>query len=320
MRSVFRKRRRALGALALASAACLGTAVIAQHRSSLPVGEIERVVEIQGSVENGVLDLPISRSDIGEVKGPEAHPVTFTSAFQLDGEAFFQPLPNGQAFLNGDIPLRESETDPFISALLKNGLVFQAFHQHLPMHEQVWYVHFRGVGDPIVLAHKLREALRATGTPLPQSESTSTTPLDPKKLESILHGHASVGEEGVVTVWVYRRNPVNVAGVWVNPQANISTNIQFRPTGGGSAADVVSDFSMTSRETQPVINLMLNHLGWYQGCLYNQETAEHPQLYFDHMLKSGDAYDLAREIRRGLDLTDAVGSPENGRGHEGGDD
>jgi hypothetical protein len=39
--------------------------------------------------------------------------------------------------------------------------------------------------------------------------------------------------------------------------------------------------------------------------LYNQETDEHPQLYFDHLLKVGNAYDLARELRRGLDLTKA---------------
>lgn len=146
----------------------------------------------------------------------------------------------------------------------------------------------------------------------------SSTPLDPKKLETILHGHASVGSEGVVTVWVYRRNPIIIDGIRVNPQANISTNIEFKPTGSGTNADVVSDYSMTSSEINPVVNLMLNHLGWYQGCLYNQETAEHPQLYFDHMLKSGDAYQLAREIRRGLDLTDAEGSPGRAAGGEGG--
>jgi hypothetical protein len=54
-----------------------------------------------------------------------------------------------------------------------------------------------------------------------------------------------------------------------------------------------------------VIELMLNHLDWYQGCLYNQETNEHPQLYFDHMVKVGNAYQLAAEIRRALDLTDS---------------
>lgn len=39
-------------------------------------------------------------------------------------------------------------------------------------------------------------------------------------------------------------------------------------------------------------------------CLYNQETDEHPQLYFSHQLKTGDPYELAREIRRALDHTD----------------
>jgi len=37
------------------------------------------------------------------------------------------------------------------------------------------------------------------------------------------------------------------------------------------------------------------------GCLYNQETDEHPQLYFSHEFKTGDPYALAAEIRKGLD-------------------
>jgi hypothetical protein len=66
----------------------------------------------------------------------------------------------------------------------------------------------------------------------------------------------------------------------------------------------VPDFSMTADEVAPVVQHMQG-MGWFQGCLYNQETDEHPQLYFDHMLKTGDAYALAKEVRAGLDLTDA---------------
>jgi len=62
---------------------------------------------------------------------------------------------------------------------------------------------------------------------------------------------------------------------------------------------------MEAKDVNPVVELMLNDLGWYQGCLYNQETNEHPQLFFDHVVKVGDAYQLAAEIRKGLDLTDA---------------
>lgn len=86
--------------------------------------------------------------------------------------------------------------------------------------------------------------------------------------------------------------------------ANISTNIEFKPLNAdGSSCAVVPDFSMDSLEVVPVVKLMLNQLGWYQGCLYNQETNEYPQLFFDHMLKVGDPYQLANEIRQGLNLT-----------------
>jgi hypothetical protein len=40
--------------------------------------------------------------------------------------------------------------------------------------------------------------------------------------------------------------------------------------------------------------------GWDIGCLYNQETGERPQLFFSHQFKTGDPYQLAAEIRKGL--------------------
>lgn len=43
--------------------------------------------------------------------------------------------------------------------------------------------------------------------------------------------------------------------------------------------------------------------GFHVGCRYSQETNEHPQLFFSHMIDTGDPYRLARKIRRGLDLT-----------------
>jgi hypothetical protein len=69
-------------------------------------------------------------------------------------------------------------------------------------------------------------------------------------------------------------------------------------------AAAAPDFSMTSHEVQPVVALMRRR-GWHVGCLYNQETNERPQLYFSHMIKNGDHYKLAREIRTGLDRTNA---------------
>jgi hypothetical protein len=89
--------------------------------------------------------------------------------------------------------------------------------------------------------------------------------------------------------------------VVLNPETGVSTSIEFKPL-GGSRADVVPDFSMTADEVMPVMRVMRG-MGWFVGCLYNQETDEHPQLYFSHQLKQGNAYELAHEVRKGLDRT-----------------
>jgi Domain of Unknown Function (DUF1259) len=269
--------------------------------ASLPVQKIQDIVGADGHVDNGVLDISIERKDIGDVQAPRG--VTFTPAFEVHADLYFQPLSNGKALLNGDFALKEDEVNPFIKALIDNGLVWQAFHQHTPSNPQVWFVHYRGVCDPVALATAIRKAIDTTSTPLPQhSPQNPTTPLDPQKLASILHGTAQVGEEGVVTVSVPRKHGVKLDGVTAEPETGISPTIEFKPT-SGTNADVVPDFGMTSDETMPVVTTMLIDKDWYQGCLYNQETAEEPQLYFDHMVKSGDAYQLAAEIRSGLNLT-----------------
>jgi hypothetical protein len=231
--------------------------------------------------------------------------VTFTPAFEIDGTLTFQPLGHRSAFFNGDIALRPEETQDVIDAIIANGLIFQAFHQHyIETTPNVWFIHFRGEGDPLKLATAVHNVLKATSTPLPQTmPSNPTTPLDPDKLASILHGDAQVGDEGVVTVTIDRADTIVIDDIRVSPEANISTTVQFKPlASSGSSAAVGPDFSMKSSEVMPVVSLMRS-LGWFQGCLYNQETNEHPQLYFDHMLKVGDAYSLAQEVRRGLALT-----------------
>jgi hypothetical protein len=313
---ISRRRVLALGGGAAAggvlSAATPLTAAAVAHdhhhrgqRGMLPADQIQQIVQAQGTVTNGVLSIDIERQDIGDVAGPLG--VTFTPAFEVDGTLTFQPLGHGKAFFNGDLALKPEETNPVIDAIVANDLIFQAFHQHyIETSPNVWFIHFRGEGDPLDLARAVYNVLKATATPLPQTmPANPTTPLDPDRLASILHGDAQVGDEGVVTVSISRTDMIVIDGISVSPEANISTEVQFKPlSSSGSSAAAGPDFSLTSSEVQPVISLMRRQ-GWFVGCLYNQETNEYPQLYFSHMLKTGDAYTLAQEIRRGLDLTDS---------------
>ncbi|MGB9183793.1 MAG: DUF1259 domain-containing protein, partial [Solirubrobacteraceae bacterium] len=276
---------------------------VRKQSGKLPSKKIERILELEGRVSNGVLSIGVSRNDLGKVRGPLG--VEFDGSFEIDGALTFQPLGDNLAFFNGDLPLKPKETQPFIDAISSNHLVLQAFHQHyIEMSPNVWFIHWRGVGAPLELAAAVRNVLRVTGTKLPQMmPSKPKSPLDAKRLSAILHGDAQIGDEGVVTVNVLRSDRIVIDGVRVSPEANISTNIEFKPL-GGDAAWAAPDFAMTGAEVMKVVPLM-RRLGWFSGCLYNQETSEAPQLYFDHMLKRGNAYSLAAEIRQGLDLTRA---------------
>lgn len=298
------------GAVAVAqpaSALAAGTTQtpVRTQSGKLPVAEIEHILRAVGTVSKGVLQIDISRDDIGRVSGPLG--VTFTPAFEIDGTLTFQPLGDQRAFFNGDIPLKPQECNRFIDALLANGLTFQAFHQHyIETSPNVWFIHWRGEGEPLQLARAVKNALDVTSTPFPQRPPAHpTTPLNPGRLASILHGTAEVGDEGVVTVSIDRSDQIVIDGIHVSPEANIYTEVQIKPlNAAGTRAAVGADFGMTSSEVMPVVRRMRGQ-GWFQGCLYNQETDEYPQLYFDHMLKTGDPYYLARQVRAGLDLTDS---------------
>ncbi len=273
---------------------------------SLPRQQMEQILDAQGDIVKGLVHFSIDRNDAGTVHGPQGVP--FSGSFEINGDLYFEPLNHGSlAFFNGDLALKPDELNPVIDAILANGLVFQAMHQHyFDLQPMFWFIHIRGLGDPLKLARAMRNVLSVTSTPFPQQPPANpTTPFNVKLLEQILHGSASVGDNGVVTVDVDRTDRIVIDRVLVNPGANISTNIQFEPLNvSGSRAAAAPDFSMTTPEITPVTQVMRRQ-GWQDHCLYNQETGEHPQLYFSHMLKTGDPYALARDIRHGIDHTAA---------------
>ncbi len=60
---------------------------------------------------------------------------------------------------------------------------------------------------------------------------------------------------------------------------------------------------MTANEVDAVMKVTTDKKvttgkGFQVHCLYNQETDEHPQLYFSHQLNVGDPEKLAHVVRR----------------------
>lgn len=274
-------------------------------RGALPVTRIEKTLGASGSMSNGVLTIGIDRNDINNVRLGN---IPIKPSFQVNGEIDFQPLGHGQALMNGDFPFKPSELDTALSTMVSNHITFQAEHQHMyDFSPMVWFMHFRARGNAVRIAHEMRNVINTTSTPLPQSTPPNPpTPLNVNRLKRMLHGYdAEVSDSGVVTVYVARRNPVFIDGLKVNPATNIATNVSFEPlNSSGTRAAVVPDFAMQAQEINRVVGTMRS-MNWDIGCLYNQETGESPQLYFSHEFKTGDPYELAREVRNGLNHTNA---------------
>ena len=280
-----------------------GKGAAARAGGNLPVKQIQDILRTDGTASDGVLAISQDRKDL-TVTGPDGVP--FKPAWQVNHEFEFQSLGDDKAIVSGELSLLSKETNAVIDQLLKHGLIFQALHQHFfDLSPQLFHIHFRGVGRPLELARAVAEVVGATGTPLPQKPpAAAKTPLDKDKLEKILGGKAEVGDDGVVTVSIPRKETIVLGGVRLKPGMGVSHTVAFQPLDGGKRTAVAPDFALIAAEINPLMQLMREQ-GFTIHCLYNQETAESPQLYFSHQLAVGDAYDLARKIRKALERTNS---------------
>jgi hypothetical protein len=282
-----------------AAVAAAGAGGAGARGQALPAKQIEAILQLKGDESNGVLSISPSLKIVTHIRGVRLDPTT-ALASDLDCQA----RGAGSAIFNGDIPVRAAQMNTVIDALIANHLILQAEHQHFyDLSPMVWFVHFRGVGSPTALATAVHNVLLADHLPLGQKPPLNPrTPFNWKRLKAILGASSATTEEdGVVRFVVDRQNQEHLAGVPINKELNVATPIDFQPLNkSGTRAVAVPDFGMTGTETQAVIATMRAQ-GWDIGCLYNQETNESPQLYFSHELKTGNPYQLAAEIRKGLD-------------------
>jgi len=311
-----RRRTLAAGGTLMAGLVAAGTPGISLGQSgpvtppqtgSLPVQDIQRILRSSGRVSGSVLHVSQQRRDLNDVVGPENIP--FKPAFALHNDFYFQALPNGRVIMNGELALRAEELNTVIDRILSTGLVFQSFHQHFfNLDPQIWHVHFRGSGSPYGLARGVEYVVRATDTPLPQTAPMNpTSTLDVPRLGRLLGGETEIHEDGVVSVSILRREQVTLGGTTIDPRLGIAHEIHFEPLADGRTA-VAPKFALLASEIAPVMRLMRRE-GFDIHCLYNQETAEVPQLYFSHLLGAGNPYSYSRVIRRALQQTNTRFTP-----------
>jgi hypothetical protein len=296
-------RRRAIalggatvGGLIAASSPFVTSRLDAQAKASsgdLPVDEIERILETPGTVMSKVLSISQDRGDI--------HATVFRTypvlpAWALSNEFHFEPIGGGRAALDGEITVLEEEVTPVIDKLVGADLEVMGLHNHLiQMRPIVWYVHYKGFGDPITLAQGSIAAVRETHTPLPQQPPDHPeTTLDVDALERILGGTAMVQDQGVVEVDVPRRETITVEGVVFDPDMGVQVQLYLEPLDGHRAA-IHAELACVAAEV-PVVVRALRAQDFVVTASHHHEIGEHPQLYFVHAFGAGVDVDLARRM------------------------
>ena len=176
-----------------------------------------------------MLSVEVERDDLGRhhIRGVPVGP-----SFEINGALTFQPLAGGRALFNGDFPLKPTEVNRFIDALLANHLVFQAEHQHFyDLTPPVWFIHFRASATQSRSRRRCtRDAADLRETAAAAARRSRTRRSTSARLKRILgSSSAEVGTDGVVTLTLTRKNTEHLGGVLLNQNANAETNIAFEP-------------------------------------------------------------------------------------------
>src|SRR3954465_8390932 len=123
----------------------------------------------QGDFKAGVLKVNIPRSDLKvAIDG-----VPTPTPFGFGGWLALSKGSGGNDVMMGDLVLLEDEVNPVMSALLDNGLVVTALHNHFFFESpRIFYMHVHGHGTAAELAKKVKPAVDLIGRGSPTHQST----------------------------------------------------------------------------------------------------------------------------------------------------
>jgi Domain of Unknown Function (DUF1259) len=284
--------------------AVLALGVATASAQSINWDKVDAALGRKGAVTGDVHRYGFPRTDLNVTLDG----VTIKPALALGGWVAFKPA-HGGTMIMGDLVLLESEINPVMMALIKNGLEITAVHNHLlRASPATFYMHVGGHGDPEKLATALLQALQSSKTPLqpPAAAVPPAIDLDTAQLDQII-GAKGTNNGGVYAFGVPRRDPVLEGDMQIAPAGpmGVATAINFQPTGGGKAA-ITGDFVLTGDEVNPVIKALREN-GIEVTAIHSHMLDEQPRLIFMHFWGNDDAAKLARGLRDALDKTARAG-------------
>ncbi|CAG9933097.1 DUF1259 domain-containing protein [Candidatus Nitrotoga arctica] len=304
LRFIFCRRFIVAAALALN----LATAHAADSVSVLDTAKIEQLTGLKGifSKEENVFKVSKPRSDV-KIQVDKWSMPTFMG---LTSWAAFTPTHNGQAMMMGDTVVFEDEVNPAMSTALNAGLEVTALHNHFFFDQpKVYFMHISGMGSADQLAtgvkkvyDKIAEIRAAHPAPATAflGAIASDNKITPASLEAVfgMKGQANNGMFKVVIGREAKMHDIVVAN-----QMGVNTWAAF--AGSDDEAVVDGDFAILEDELQPVLKTMRAQ-GINIVAIHQHMTQVQPHYLFLHYWGKGKAVDLAKSIKKALDVQAAL--------------
>ncbi|MGH6680125.1 MAG: DUF1259 domain-containing protein, partial [Bradyrhizobium sp.] len=211
------------GILAALTAAALGFTdrsiftkplITSVHAQTIDWQKVDETLGRKPTVAGDVRRYGFPRSDLEVMLDG----VAIRPALALGGWLAFKPMA-GQAMVMGDLVLLESEVRPVMTKMIQGGLEITAVHNHLlRASPETFYMHVAGHGDPLTLAHAIRDALALSKTPLEASPAGAppAIALDTAQLDQVI-GVKGKNNGGVYAFAVPRRDAIRQGGMTMTP-------------------------------------------------------------------------------------------------------
>ena len=229
----------------------------------------------------------------------------------LTSWAGFSPAREGvaEAMVMGDLVLFEDEVNPVMSVLLDGGLQVTALHNHFFFDApHVFFLHIGGEGSVASLGNGVKLAMEKVAeirkkTPKPPA-SFATPPLPARSTIDAPKLDAAFGLQGQAKDGMYKavmgRKTQAACGCAVGKAMGVSTWAAFAGTDDNAVVD--GDFAVTESELQPVLK-SLRSAAINVVAIHSHMTQESPRILFLHYWGRGKSADLAKSLKRALELT-----------------
>lgn len=293
--------------IALTLAAAAFSSGVHAARPALDTSTIETIIGLKGSYNEteNVFKVSKPRDDVKPIVDRwSLPPFMGTTSY-----AAFTPMPGG-AMLMGDTVLFEDEVNPVMSAALDAGLEVTALHNHFFFDQpKVYFMHIGGMGDVRQLAtgvkavyDRIAQIRAAQSTPagsfpgdIPAQSSVSAAPIEQ------VFGTKTQSKDGMVKVVIGRTAKMH--GITVGNEMGVNTWAAF--AGSDEETVVDGDFAMREDELQPVLKAMRG-AGINIVAIHQHMTHETPRILFLHYWGKGKAVDLAKAVKKALDVQQAT--------------